>query len=71
MARRSRTPRAGSAKVPEAAKATAWPATAVEMRPLDGLRAYDRNTRRHSPEQIEQIRASMRGFGWTIPLLVG
>jgi hypothetical protein len=47
-----------------------WPATSVEMRPLAELRPYDRNARQHPPEQIEQIAASMREFGFTIPVLV-
>ena len=29
-----------------------------------------RNARLHGPEQIEQIRASLREFGWTMPVLV-
>jgi hypothetical protein len=47
-----------------------WPASAVEMRPLDSLRPYERNARQHPPEQIAQIAASMREFGFTIPILV-
>lgn len=30
--------------------AKTWPADKVERWPLDRLRAYDRNTRTHSPE---------------------
>ncbi|WP_080751967.1 ParB N-terminal domain-containing protein [Bradyrhizobium japonicum] len=33
------------------------------------LRPYERNSRRHSPEQIEQIAAAIREWGWTIPIL--
>jgi ParB-like chromosome segregation protein Spo0J len=33
---------------------------AVETWPVDRLRPYERNSRRHSPEQIEQIAASIR-----------
>lgn len=48
----------------------AWPAAKVEMRPIDRLTANPRNARIHEPEQIEQIRASLREFGWTMPVLV-
>jgi ParB-like chromosome segregation protein Spo0J len=42
---------------------------AVETWPVDRLRPYERNSRRHSPEQIEQIAASIRQWDWTIPIL--
>jgi DNA modification methylase len=38
--------------------------------PLDRLRAYARNPRTHSDEQIAQIAASIAEFGWTNPILV-
>ncbi|XIA64763.1 ParB/Srx family N-terminal domain-containing protein [Bradyrhizobium sp. TZ2] len=41
----------------------------VEMWPVERLRPYERNSRRHSPEQIEQIAASIREWGWTMPIL--
>lgn len=41
----------------------AWPATKVEMRKLDDLVPYARNSRTHSPEQVKQIQASMREWG--------
>jgi hypothetical protein len=47
-----------------------WPADRVERRPLAGLIANARNSRLHSDAQIEQIVASIRQFGWTIPVLV-
>lgn len=47
-----------------------WPATTVEMRPVEELVPYARNARTHPPEQVEQIAASMRRFGFTIPMLV-
>jgi ParB-like chromosome segregation protein Spo0J len=34
------------------------------------LKRYEGNAKRHPPEQIEQLRASFREFGWTIPLLI-
>lgn len=42
----------------------------VERRPTDALVPYARNARTHSPEQVGQIAASMREFGWTYPVLV-
>ena len=48
----------------------AWPAAKVEIWPVERLTANPRNARVHSPEQIEQIRASLREFGWTMPVLV-
>ncbi|MGE0829148.1 MAG: site-specific DNA-methyltransferase [Hyphomonadaceae bacterium] len=40
------------------------------MRPIDALIPYARNARTHSDEQVAQIAASMREFGWTIPCLI-
>src|ERR1700680_2452115 len=42
----------------------------VEYRPLDGLIPYARNARTHSDEQVAQIAASIREFGFTNPVLV-
>ncbi|MEW5704904.1 MAG: site-specific DNA-methyltransferase [Pseudomonadota bacterium] len=42
----------------------------VEHWPLDRLRAYARNPRTHSDEQVAQIAASIVEFGWTSPVLV-
>lgn len=47
-----------------------WPAANVEMRAISGLVPYARNARTHSPEQVDQIAASMREFGWTNPILI-
>lgn len=47
-----------------------WPADAVERRPLAGLIPYARNARTHSTEQVAQIAASIREWGWTSPILV-
>ena len=47
-----------------------WPAANVEMRAIAGLVPYARNARTHSPEQVDQIAASMREWGWTNPVLV-
>jgi DNA modification methylase len=50
--------------------AKAWPASAIEMRKVDELVPYARNARTHSPEQVSQIAASIREWGWTTPVLV-
>ncbi len=42
----------------------------VEHWPLDRLRAYVRNPRTHSDNQVAQIAASIVEFGWTNPVLV-
>lgn len=46
-----------------------WPADHVERRAVASLVPYARNARTHSDEQISQIMASIREFGWTIPVL--
>jgi DNA modification methylase len=38
--------------------------------PLAQLRPWEKNARQHSPEQIEQLRKSIREFGFTNPVLV-
>lgn len=48
----------------------AWPAAHVELRPVASLVPYANNTRTHSAEQIDQLVASMREWGWTNPVLV-
>ena len=42
---------------------------AIEEWPIDRLKPYERNSRQHAAEQIEQIAASIREWGWTIPIL--
>ncbi|MGE3743584.1 MAG: ParB/Srx family N-terminal domain-containing protein, partial [Geminicoccaceae bacterium] len=42
----------------------------MERRPVASLVPYIRNARTHSPGQVAQIAASIREFGWTIPVLV-
>jgi len=48
----------------------AWPADKVERRAVDSLVPYARNARTHSPEQVDQLAASIREWGWTTPVLV-
>jgi ParB-like chromosome segregation protein Spo0J len=42
----------------------------IELWSIDRLIPYDRNARQHSSEQIDQIAASIREFGFTNPILV-
>src|SRR5829696_5062915 len=42
----------------------------VELRPVAGLVAYERNARTHSADQVAQIAASIVEFGWTNPVLI-
>lgn len=51
-------------------KTAPWPADEVGRRPVAGLIPYARNARTHSDEQVAQIAASIREWGWTTPVLV-
>jgi hypothetical protein len=51
-------------------KEAAWPADKVERRPVEALVPYAKNARTHSPAQVEQIAASIREWGWTVPVLL-
>lgn len=42
----------------------------IKLRPLDQLKAYERNARTHSPRQIEQLQALFAEFGWTNAVLI-
>lgn len=42
----------------------------IERRTVDSLIPYARNSRTHSDEQVAQIAASMREWGWTNPVLI-
>jgi DNA modification methylase len=42
----------------------------VEQRKIESLIPYVNNSRTHSDEQVAQIAASVREFGWTNPILV-
>jgi ParB-like nuclease family protein len=48
-----------------------WPADKVERWPIDRLIPFARNARTHTPARITQIAASIREWGWTMPVLVG
>ena len=54
----------------DAHQKTAWPADRVERRAVASLVPYARNSRTHSPAQVDQIAASIRQWGWTTPVLV-
>src|ERR1700722_18794365 len=43
----------------------------VELWPLFRLIPRVTNPRTHTPEQVAQVAASIREFGWTNPILVG
>lgn len=47
-----------------------WPADKVERRAVASLVPYARNARTHSSDQVDQIAASIREWGWTVPVLV-
>lgn len=47
-----------------------WPADHVERRSVDSLIPYARNARTHSDEQVAQLAASIKEWGWTTPVLV-
>jgi DNA modification methylase len=47
-----------------------WPADSVERRPIASLIPSARNARTHSDAQVAQLEASVREWGWTMPVLV-
>ena len=42
----------------------------IELWPVDRLRPYERNARTHGAEQLAQLQASIKEFGFTAPILV-
>ena len=42
----------------------------LSRRPVADLKPYARNARTHNPKQIQQIAASIREFGFTVPVLI-
>ena len=49
---------------------TSWPADNVERRKVADLIPYARNSRTHNDEQVSQIAASIKEWGWTVPVLI-
>lgn len=49
---------------------TEWPADKIERRKVSDLTPYARNSRTHSDEQVAQIAASIKEWGWTVPVLI-
>ena len=47
-----------------------WPADAIVRKPIGELIPYARNARTHSADQVAQIAASIREWGWTNPVLI-
>ena len=47
-----------------------WPADKITRRKVDDLIPYARNARTHSDEQVAQIAASIKEWGWTTPVLI-
>ena len=56
----------GGFEIPE----ISWPADAVSRVPTASLIPSARNARTHSDAQVSQIAASIREWGWTVPVLV-
>jgi hypothetical protein len=54
----------------DTAAARPWPIETIERRPVDKLIPYARNARKHTAKQIATIAASIREFGWTMPVLI-
>jgi hypothetical protein len=46
-----------------------WPASTVTMTETQSLIPYARNARTHSDEQVAQLMASIREWGFTVPIL--
>ena len=69
-AKRAQSRRAGKEPGAVAEPVARWPADAVERRPVAALVPYARNARTHSDEQVAKIAASIREWGWTMPVLV-
>lgn len=47
-----------------------WPANNIERQPIERLVPYARNARTHTDQQVDQVAASMREWGWTNLVLI-
>ena len=45
-------------------------ATEMQVRPIEGLKAYENNARVHDEDQIAELCESIRVFGFVRPLLI-
>jgi ParB-like chromosome segregation protein Spo0J len=54
----------------DAAEERQWPADTIERWPIERLLPYAKNARLHTPEQVAQVAAAIREWGWTMPVLV-
>ncbi|WP_138423709.1 DNA methyltransferase [Maritimibacter alexandrii] len=54
----------------DATDLSAWPADQVCRRAVVDLVPYAKNSRTHSSEQVDQLVASIREWGWTMPVLI-
>jgi len=48
----------------------AQPNRTIAHWPIAKLKPYARNSRIHPTKQIDQLRASLKQFGWTMPILI-
>jgi len=60
----------GAREPKKSAAATKADGPQIEMRPIDSLVPYARNSRTHTDEQVAEIAGSIREFGWTNPVLI-
>lgn len=42
----------------------------VEFRSIDSLKPYEKNSRVHSPDQVERLAESIKRFGFNAPILI-
>ena len=68
MTQRPRKKNAAAAAVEQTGAVSA--SLRIEYRPLDSLIPYERNPRTYTEEQIAQIAASIKEFGFTNPVLL-
>ncbi|TPG38055.1 site-specific DNA-methyltransferase [Roseomonas nepalensis] len=66
----SSAPSAAQASGSTGAPSLPWPADHVERWLIERLLPYARNARTHSDAQVAQLAASIREWGWTVPVLV-
>jgi ParB-like chromosome segregation protein Spo0J len=47
-----------------------WPALNATLVDVEKLLPYAKNSKKHPPEQVKEIVASIKQWGWTMPILV-